>query len=361
MNHSTLLAYFPKLTYARYQKLRAYFVSSNRIWEAEFEELVRAGLDSAIADEFIAWRERIEPTKIFEELEREGITTISLGEAAYPKLLGEIADPPHTLFVRGSLQPLEVRPAVAIVGTRRATQYGILAAEKITGELAAAGVVIVSGLALGIDGTTHRAAIAAKTPTIAVLGSGVNTRTITPVTHQKLAEEIIASGGAVISEYPPGFAPTHYSFPARNRIIAGLSRGTLVVEAPEESGALITARAALDYNREVFAVPQPITNINGRGCNKLIQQGAQLVTNGHEILDTLNIQDLTSLPLQKPRPLPESPTEARILECLSNEPQHIDIIIQKSGLESRTVNGTLVVMEMKGQIKNVGGMTYILV
>ncbi len=358
MNYRALLAHFPKITYPRYKKLTAHFGNLANLWQAELEEIVSSGLDAPIADEFIRWREATDPEKIISTLEQEGITTVSIGEAHYPRLLGEINDPPHTLFIRGTLTNLEAAPSVAIVGTRRASVYGKQVCERLSGELAARGVVIVSGLALGIDGVAHEGALRAKTPTIAVLGSGVNQKNITPTTHHELARRIIDGGGALISEYPPGFAPTAYSFPARNRIIAGLTLGTLVIEAPVESGALITARAALDYNRDVFAVPHNITNHSGEGCNRLIAKGALLVTNGEAIMEALNLKSVAR-PVSAERPLPESPIEKAILQLLTREPTHIDTIIKNTALESRTVNGSLVMMEMKGYVKNVGGMMYV--
>ncbi len=358
MNYHAVLAHFPKITYPRYKKLTAHFGNLARLWSAELEEIVLSGLDAAIADEFIRWREATDVEKIIGILEQEGITTVSAGEAAYPRLLGEINDPPHTLFIRGTLAGLETAPAVAVVGTRRASTYGKQICEQLTRELALQGVIIVSGLALGIDGVAHETVLKTKMPTIAVLGSGVNQKNITPPVHHELARRIIDEGGAVISEYPPGFAPTAYSFPARNRIIAGLTLGTLVIEAPVESGALITARAALDYNRDVFAVPHNLTNPNGEGCNRLIAKGALLVTNGETILEALNLKSITA-PLSQKRVIPDSPTEALIFQTLTREPLHIDAIIKNTALPSKTVNGSLVLMEMKGLVKNVGGMMYV--
>jgi DNA processing protein len=329
------------------------------LWHAELEEVASTGLDPVIADEFIRWRETIDAEKMLNKLEEEGITTVSIGQAAYPKLLAEINDPPHTLFIRGTLASLDRSPGVAVVGTRKASTYGKQVCERLSAELAQQGMCIVSGLALGIDGVAHQAALEQKAPTIAVLGSGVNQQNITPPVHHSLAERIIEHGGALISEYPPGFAPTAYSFPARNRIIAGLTLGTLVIEAPLQSGALITARAALDYNRDVFAVPHNLTNPNGEGCNKLIAQGALLVTSGEDIINALQLKHLSSPAPDKQRVLPDSPIEAAILQTLSHEPLHIDLIIKNTALESRAVNGSLVIMEMKGLVKNVGGMMYV--
>ncbi|MBI2037931.1 MAG: DNA-protecting protein DprA [Candidatus Magasanikbacteria bacterium] len=357
MKYHAALAHFPKITYNRYQKLAAYFSNFKNLWEAEISDLVPAGLEENIAHEFLSWREDNPIDKIMERLEKEQIQTVSITEPGFPKLLKEINDPPHTLFVRGILPPDE-SPAIGVVGTRKYTAYGKLACEEIVGPLAKQGVVIVSGLALGIDGIAHQTTLDNGGITVAVLGGGIDKKTVAPTTHNLLAEQIIASGGAVISEYPPGFAPTAYSFPARNRIIAGLSLGTLIIEAAEISGALITTRCALDYNREVFAVPHPINSPTGIGPNNLIKMGAKLVAEAKDVLEALNIQELKEIVNDK-KTVPTNATEARILECLSKEPVHIDLIIKTTGLESPTVNSALVLMEMKGRVRNLGGMNYI--
>ena len=355
--HAAALAHFPKLTYQRFKKLHDFFDNWQDAWEAEIGELIQAGWDENIATEFIAWREEQSLEKIKTKIETEQIEVIALGDPKYPKLLSEIADPPLVLFVRGQLPPNE-QPAVAMVGTRKCTPYGKQATEQLATELAQAKVAVASGLALGIDGAAHAAALSVAGTTVAVLGSGVNQKNIYPASHQKLAEEIIAHKGAIISEYPPGFEPTQYSFPARNRIIAGLTLGTLVTEAPTDSGALITAKCALDYNRDVFAVPHPILSASGAGGNNLIKMGARLVTTAADILDELNIDNIEQI-IANNQVLPSTPTEAKLLVVLSKEPQHIDLIIKASGLDSPTVNSTLTMMEMKGKVKNVGGMMYV--
>lgn len=247
---------------------------------------------------------------------------------------------------------------MAIVGTRKCTPYGRQVTEEFSRGLAEQGMVIVSGLALGIDGVAHEAALVAGGYTVAVLGSAVDKRSVYPAAHQDLSERIIAHGGAVMSEYPPGFLPTQYSFPARNRIIAGLSRGTLITEAPTESGALITASCALDYNREVFAIPHPLTSLAGQGGNDLLKKGAQPVTNFQDILEALQIKHIEQI-VTNNAVLPVSDTEGAILKLLSREPRHIDELIKQSGFASGTVMSTLTLLEMKGKIKNVGGMMYI--
>lgn len=355
--HASLAAW-PKITYQRWQKLFKYFPNFNNLWEAEWGELSKAGLEDELAQEFITWREQNPPEKLAVILDKEKITTVALGEPDYPRLLAEIADPPFSLFVRGELELCD-EPALGVVGTRKFSAYGQRVCEEITSRLAAQGMIIVSGLALGIDGIAHQAALNAGGKTIAVLGTGINRHNIYPVAHQPLAEKILAQGGTLITEYPPGFEATKYSFPARNRIIAGLTLGTLVIEAPESSGALITAKCALDYNREVFAIPHPITSLSGVGNNSLLKMGAHLVTMETDITDALNLKNLKTI-VDNRKILPSSPTEEAILNCLSREPKHVDLIFKESGLSGPAASSALTLMEMKGMIRNVGGMNYLL-
>lgn len=357
MTYHAALAHFPKITYVRYKKLIGYFSNLDGLWSAELPEIIQAGIEENIANEFLIWRDSTSVEKIMENLSSENIRAISIGEPNYPKILAEISDPPHTIFARGQL-PSPDLPCLGVVGTRRCSNYGKMICEKLSEELAAQGVVIVSGLALGIDGVAHASALKAKGATIAVLGSGVDKNHIYPASHRYLAEEIIANGGTVLSEYPPGFSATAYSFPARNRIIAGLSLGVLVIEAPESSGALITAKHALDYNRDVMAVPHPLTSLLGVGGNNLIKMGAKLISSAQDVLETLNLQSaMQHAPVQTVLNL--NPNEAKIMAVIAREPRQIDIIIKESGLDSSTVNSTLTLMEMRGTIKNMGGMNYI--
>lgn len=358
MRYHTALAHFPKISYTRYKKLASHFSDLKNLWQAEIDDLIQAGLETAIAQEFLTWREQNPIEKILENLERENIFTVSINEPEYPELLKEINDPPHTLFIRGTL-PNPQQPTLAVVGTRKYTAYGKLACEDMVGPLAGRGIIIVSGLAYGIDGIAHQITLANKGTTLAVLGGGVDKKTVAPSAHRELAEQIVANGGAIISEYPPGFLPTAYSFPARNRIIAGLSLGTLIIEAPETSGALITTQCALDYNREVFAIPHNLTSPTGIGPNNLIKTGAKLVSKPDDILEALSIQGLGQI-INNRQTLPATPVEAKILACLSKEPIHIDGIIKTTSLDSPTVNSTLVLMEMKGRVRNMGGMNYVI-
>lgn len=357
MPYHAALAHFPKMTYNRYQRLAAYFSDFKNLWNAEIDELAAAGLEENIANEFLTWREKNQIEKIMEKLDKEDVRVITINDSAYPALLKEINDPPYALFVRGKL-PNPNSPTLGVVGTRKFTPYGKLTCQEIITPLVKRGVVIVSGLAFGIDAIAHQTTLDNNGITVAVLGGGVDKKTIAPSSHLQLAEQIIASGGAVISEYQIGFTPTPYSFPARNRIIAGLSLGTLVIEAPVTSGALITAKCALDYNREVYAIPHPLNSPTGIGPNNLIKMGAKLITDASDIIESLSLAGFGEIINDKQTP-PPTPTETKILKLLSKEPQHIDLIIKTSGLDSPTINSALVLMEMKGKVRNLGGMNYV--
>jgi DNA processing protein len=290
-------------------------------------------------------------------IERLQVTVLTIRDARYPAALKEIYDPPPVLFCRGALQSSD-SAAVAVVGTRRPSHYGRMVAERFGRELAEAGLTVVSGLALGIDSATHRGAVAAKGRTIAVLGSGVDV--VYPWENRSLAEQVIANG-ALLSEAPIGSQPDAWRFPARNRIISGLSLGILVVEANETSGALITARFAADQNREVFAVPNTIDNVRGRGPHALIKDGAKLVETLEDILVELGI------PSQEPTgdgqlAMPEltlSDEEQRALDLLSAQPRPIDDLIAESGLGAAQVSAALMMLEVKGLVRKVPGNSFV--
>lgn len=357
MNKEIILAHFPKITVKRYRDLLGVFSSIGYAWQAEFDELKKTGWDDQLVHEFLIWREQVDEQKIQNDMDREQIRCLTKEDIEYPELLKQIYDPPFCLFVRGTLVPDAFN--LAVVGTRKYTPYGKQVTEELISDLAPQGITIVSGLALGIDSIAHGASIRAHGSTVAVLGSGIDNNHIYPAAHRDLTAHILQGGGAIISEYPPGTEPTVYSFPRRNRIIAGMSLGTLVIEAGEQSGALITASVALENGREVFAIPQNITSRTAVGPNNLIKMGAKPVTCSQDILDTLNLRNIVQYVTNK-EVLPDSPTEAELLKNLSKEPIHVDELIKKSGLPSPTVNSTLTLMEMKGKVRNVGGMMYVL-
>ena len=281
------------------------------------------------------------------------IKEINIKENNYPEILKEIHDPPETLYVRGNFHD-DDKIAIGVVGTRDYTSYGKRVVENIAGNLAKAGITIISGLAKGIDTFAHKAALEHEGRTIAVLGSAVDSKSLYPACNRGLANRI-TENGAVISEYPSGTKSERWFFAKRNRIISGLSLGVLIVEAPEKSGALITATQAVEQNREVFAIPGPIYSENSIGTNRLIKMGAKLVTCANDILEELN------LPLIQDKRKdfkPENKQEEILLTILNNEPIHVDEITKQSNLETGLVGSTLMMLELKGAIKHHGGSHY---
>ena len=284
----------------------------------------------------------------------EEIKTITFRNKDYPKLLKEVKDPPKVLYHRGEILPNE--NCFAIVGTRRCSSYGKEIALEIAGDLAEAGLTIVSGLAPGIDSFSHQAALERGKRTIAVLGTGIDEKSIYPQENLKLAEKIVESGGCLISEYPSGTHGSKFTFPQRNRIISGISLGVLVVEAKQKSGALITANWAKSQGRKVFAVPGPIHFLNSKGCHYLIKRGAKLIENANDILKELNLE-CSNLKFEQ-TVAGETPEENLILEVLKEGALDIDKIIEKTKLPAATIASTLAILEIKGKVKNLGGNIY---
>ena len=280
------------------------------------------------------------------------IKTINIQDKNYPKLLKEIEDSPEVLYYRGEIFPEE--NCFAVVGTRMASAYGKQVALEIAGDLAEAGLTIVSGMAPGIDTFVHQATLERKGRTIAVLGTGLDEKSIYPQSNLKLAKKILETGGCLISEYPPGTPGSKFTFPNRNRIISGLSLGVLVVEAKQKSGALITAHHAFEQKRKVFAIPGSIHSLNSKGCHYLIKKGAKLVENANDILKELNLPELTSPGLMRG----ETEEENLILGVLKEGVLDIDKIIEKTKLSASKVASTLAVLEIKGKVRNLGGNIY---
>lgn len=276
------------------------------------------------------------------------IQELSSDDARFPEGLRHIPEPPRILYCLGNPNALHHAPLIAIVGTRRATRYGLETARSLARDASSAGIAVASGLALGIDAQAHEGALEGKAPTIAVLGSGLNH--VVPVTNRRLAERILESGGAIVSEFEPNVEATAWTFPQRNRIIAGLSHATIVVEAPEKSGALITARFATDFNRDVGAVPGEITSLNSLGTNGLIRRGAALIRTLDDIRELLGLE-LTVQPSLDI--LSESDdTVLRLLET----PQTTETLAASSALPVHELLGTLTRLELSGHIKNIGGL-----
>ena len=290
--------------------------------------------------------------------EETGVAVITLDDPAYPGRLRDTPDPPLFLYVRGRLVP-EDDNAVAIVGTRRPTHYGKTVTHRLAGELASSGFSVVSGMARGIDTEAHRGALAAKGRTIAVLGCGIDVAY--PPENRGLVEQISQAGrGAVITENPFGTQPEAGYFPARNRIISGLSRGTVIIEASEDSGSLITAQYALEQKRKLFAVPGNIGSPVSRGAHSLIKQGATLVEGVEDILAGLGVQEYHARRESAVRPLPPlSPGETAVFQSLSGEPKHIDRLLQESRVTAGALSGALVTLELKGLAKQLPGKYFV--
>ncbi len=282
-------------------------------------------------------------------LEKRELQLITIEEDAYPKRLREIPDAPVFLYAKGDLEILD-QPCIALVGTREMSSYGKRVTEAMAGDLVRAGIVTVSGLAAGIDAECARSTLATGGKTVAVLGHGLGS--IHPVGNARLAEEIVAKGGLLLSEYPLDTVPDIYTFPARNRIIAGLSLGTVVIEAGEGSGALITADLALDYGREVFAVPGQVFDEHYAGCHRLLAQGhAQLVTSAADVLKVFNI----GAPVASSSAYaPVDEKESTVYKALTSMPQSVTDLVERSGLKAGDLNAALTMMELAGGARNVG-------
>jgi len=346
----------PGIGRVRLGQLESHFGGLEAAWRAPAGELAQAGLDAAAQRAITRFRDEISPDAEMEKLARLGIQVLTPDDAAYPARLKEIYDCPPVLYLKGELKP-EDDWCLAVVGTRRASAYGRQVTEELVTDLARSRITIVSGLARGIDTVAHKSALAAGGRTVAVLGCGLDI--CYPAENEKLAREIIERG-AILSEQPLGTRPRPENFPRRNRIMSGLSRGVLVTEAPEGSGALFTANFAVEQNREVFAVPGSILSPGSRMTNKLIQEGAKLVRGYTDILEELNLTAVEHQ-MEVREILPPSATEALLIEQLGAEPVHIDEVCRASRLPAATVSGTLAMMELKGMVRQVGAMSYVLV
>jgi DNA processing protein len=340
----------------RLQALLDHFGDLALAWQAPADALQAAGLSGKLAERVAQVRSGVDLDKYLAKVNAQGITILTWDDELYPPRLKEIDQPPPVLYVRGALTT-EDSWAVSVVGTRRASAYGRQVAEELATYLAANGVTVVSGLARGVDAIAHQSALKAGGRTIAVLGCGIDR--IYPPEHTHIAEKMIASG-ALISDYAPGTPPDASNFPPRNRIISGLSLATVVVEAGETSGALITAQFALDQGREVFAVPGNILAPQSKGTNKLIAQGARPMLSVRDLLDVLNLTRVTEERLVR-KVLPTDETESKLMSVLTHEPLHMDEIRNQTGLPIERVSATLVIMELKGLVRQVGGLNYVAV
>ena len=344
------------------RKIATHFETFEAAWNAPLDELLRAEISEKLAETIVYERAHISPEHECETLERHQIRLVSKADSDYPELLAEIPNPPQLLYLRGNIHPNH-RPAITIVGTRKPTEYGIGIAQEFASELAKSGIVVISGMALGIDKAAHRGALQSGGETIAVLGNGLDDASIAPRTHLDLAHTI-SLHGALLSDYPPGTGASEGTFPARNRIMAGMSLGTVVIEASEKSGTLITANLALDFNREVFAVPGSIYSENSRGPHALIKKGAVLTASLADILDALPLsreherRETLFEPAESAQPH-LSADEEHLLKILGSDTMHIDALVKHSTLETSNALAALAFLEMKGLVKNIGNMHYI--
>lgn len=338
----------------RVRNLLDHFGKLQTAWDAPAGALISAGLPARVVENFLVVRKQVNLEVVMQRVADSGVQVITWEDALYPRRLKEIDQPPPILFVRGAIN-VEDDWAVSVVGTRRVTPYGRQVASEIARYLAQNGVTVVSGLARGVDAIAHQTAMQAGGRTLAILGSGVDT--IYPPEHRKLAEDI-SHQGAVISDYPLGTQPESRNFPPRNRIIAGLSLATIVVEAGETSGALITAEFAVEQGRDVFAVPGSILTPQSEGTNRLIEQGARPLLRMSEILESLKLEQIPEKQASR-KAIAASPEENRLLSCLTQDPRHIDEICALSGLPIQAVSATLTMMELKGLVTQVGGMNYV--
>jgi len=345
----------PGIGAIRLRALLDHFGTIEAAWKAPARDLHGAGLDERSVENLLAVRRELNLEAEIQKLARHQVQVLTWDDAGYPHNLREVYAPPPVLYVRGKVEAHDDF-SVAVVGTRRASVYGKEAARMIGQGLARASVTVVSGLAMGIDTVAHQACIDAGGRTIAVLGCGVDV--VYPAQNGRLAASIVEHG-ALVSEYALGTRPDARNFPPRNRIISGLSLGTVVVEADMGSGARITADFAAEQGRDVFAVPG---NIFARGCqgtNRLIREGAKMVCAVSDILEELNLT-MVGEQTQARAVIPENPTEASLLAHLSSEPVHVDELGRAVGLPIAQVSSTLALMELKGMVRQVGGMNYVL-
>jgi DNA processing protein len=339
---------------AKIQALVGHFGDLELAWRAGDATLRDIGFDTRAIENLRETQRTLDLDRYVGEVQASGARALTWDSPDYPALLRQIAAAPPVVFVRGGFEPVD-QWAVAIVGTRRLSAYGRLMAHDLASGLARNGITIVSGLARGIDGVAHRAALEAGGRTIAVMGCGIDK--VYPPEHRDLAHAIVESG-AIVTDFALGTEPSSVNFPARNRLISGLSLGVLVVEAGDRSGALITARFALEQDREVFAVPGNINSPVSVGANRLIQQGAKLVTGIEDVLEELNLR-MASEQAAAQVVLPETAEEAALLSQLSTQPTHVDDLGRLTGLPSYLISSTLTMMELKGMVQQVGGMNYV--
>ena len=350
------LSRVPRVGEATLRQLKLRFGSMEAAWHATSAQLRNAGIDERAVEQICQVRPECRVEEESALLRRHGIRAIAETDAAYPYLLRQIPDCPPVLYVRGTLMPDEAT-AVAVVGTRRASGYGQQVCREFAESLAASGIIIVSGMARGIDTIAHKAALEAGGTTVGVLASGLDV--VYPAENAILAKRVLEHG-ALISEHPPGARMRKESFLLRNRIMSGLSRGVLVVEAGERSGALRTASDALEQNRDVFAVPGSIHSLSSVGTNRLIQKGlAQAVTSPEDILEELGVTAAIEVTSTDYVLQPDS-VQTRLVAHMGANPVHSDDLARQLGLPSQEVAAALTLLELEDIVRSVGNMQFIL-
>lgn len=339
----------------RLTRLLQYFGNIGEAWVADEGRLAQAGLDRRLRQRLVKLRRELDLARELERVHACGATLVTLLDEDYPEPVRNLPDPPLVLYIKGTLLP-DDRNALAVVGTRKANDYGREVAGRLAQDLARHRITVVSGMAYGVDAAAHRGALKAGGRTLAVLGCGVDV--VYPRAHRQLAREI-SEQGALISEYPPGSLPEGRNFPRRNRIISGLSLGVLVVQAPELSGAIVTANLAAEQGREVFAVPGNILDRANDGCHRLIQDGAKLVTSVGDVLEELNVAwtRVEAAAVTK-RVVPANESEAGLLAHLGADPTHVDDLARECRLPVAKVSSTLTILELRGLVRKVGPMQY---
>lgn len=351
------LSAFPGIGPVRCKHLYDYFGSARAIWDASGSTLRDTGLGEKLVASFESFRKIFDAKEYQKKLFELHVSTLTIHDPQYPKLLSAISDAPFLLYIKGKRteHPVNLNRTVAVVGTRNVTPYGREVTKRLVTELVSYGCTIVSGLAYGVDTIAHQAALDAGGKTIAVLGCGIDI--IAPSSNARLYQDIANGGGAIVSEMPLGMRPNKGLFPARNRIISGLSLGVVVTEGDDDSGALITARNAVEQGREVFAVPGPITSRYSRGPAKLLKNGAKLVESVDDILEELSIERKTTV-YKESLPIGRTLGEQKILDILIAGHTHIDDLVHGSGLTIASVNSTITILEMRGVIQNYGDKIY---
>ncbi len=339
----------------RFSLLLKYFGSAKKAWEASEKEYSKINLGEKATSKFFSFREAFKIENYIEMLKKEEIKYITLKYRDYPKLLKEISDPPYVLYIKSklSLNELFSPPSIAIVGTRNISSYGKIMTERFSYELTQRGIIVVSGLARGVDFIAHSVCLKNRGRTIAVLGCGLDQ--MYPTEHIRIGKEIVESG-ALISEFPMGMRAFPFNFPIRNRIISGLSLGVIVTEAASKSGSLITASCAAEQGREVFAVPGQVTSIYSGGTSELLKKGAKVATSITDILEEFPQFSKKSKVSHTLQALSED--EIKILEIVKKEPTSIDSLVRISGLTANKINGIVSVLELKGVIIKEGGKVY---